>query len=84
MGPLGAGPILIMADRQHRLMLKDLRSEAIGIDAGKIAHIVPVGFEEADHRIFGVEDGVCRRIATREQRAIVADFVGSLFVRPRI
>ena len=40
------------------LWLLDQAPRAVAVDAGEVADVVPVGLEEADHRVFGVEDEV--------------------------
>jgi hypothetical protein len=55
-GALLSGPIFIMTNRQEDLMLcKSSRASPIGIDAGRVAYIVTIGFKPTNHRILRIE-----------------------------
>ena len=70
-----ARPVLVVAHRQERLVLEHLGAAAIRVDAARVADVVPVRLEPADHRILGVEQPVLGRVAARRERAVVADLV---------
>ena len=72
-----ARPVLVVAHREIRLMRLDQRARAIGVDAREVADVVPVGFEPADHRVFGVEQPALRIVVARIERAVVADLRGA-------
>ena len=59
-GPLRARPVLVVPDGEEHLVLGNLRSAAIAVDAREVGDVVAVGLEEPDHRVLGVEDGVLR------------------------
>ena len=53
-----ARPVLVVADRQERLVLEQLGAAAVGVDAGEVADVVAVALEPAHHRVLGVEQAV--------------------------
>ena len=53
--PHPRGPVFVVADRKERLVLQDLGPEALGVDAGKVADVVPASLEEAHRRVLVVE-----------------------------
>ena len=55
---LPGGPVLVMPDREEGLRLQgagQIGRSTFGVDAAHVLDVVPVGLEEAHHRIFGVE-----------------------------
>ena len=77
-GALRAGPVLVVADGQEDLVVADQRAGPVGVDAGRVADVVAVRLEPADHRVLGVEDPVLAAVdAARVERPVVADLVGA-------
>ena len=59
-------------------MLEELGAAALGIHAGRVAHVVPVGFEPAHHRILVAEQPrAAIRVAARHKRPVVTHLVGT-------
>src|SRR6185436_5842245 len=50
-----------------------VRRAPLRVDAGDVLHVVAVGFEEAHHRIFGVEQEALRIVRAGVERPVVAD-----------
>ena len=66
-------PVLVVADREVNPVPLDQRRAGVGIDAGEVAHVVAVGFEPAEHRVFGVEQPALGIVIACIERAVVAD-----------
>ena len=55
--PLAGRPVLVVTDRQERLVLLEVvDAQTVGVNTRQIADVVAVRFQEADHRILGVPD----------------------------
>ena len=76
-GPLPPRPVLVVPDREERLVVLDQRAAAVAVDASEIADVVAIGFEPAHHRVFRVEEPALRVVIARVERPVVAHLVGA-------
>src|SRR5262249_28520988 len=79
-GALVGRPVFVVAHRQEDLVVLDLAAPAGAVHVGKVADVVAVGLQPADHGILGVEDVIeaAEAIAARAviERTVVAHLVG--------
>ena len=80
---LRARPVLVVADGKEDPVVADQSAAPVGIDAGRVADVVPVALQPADHRVLGVEHRVLGRRATRRDRTVVADRIGTARIDAR-
>ena len=77
---VGAGrprPVLVVTDGEKHFVAPEQGPAPVGIHVGGVAHIVAVGFQPANHRVFGVEYPVFGPAAAatagaRHKRPVVA------------
>ena len=63
---LAARPVLVVTDRQERLVLEQIsRRSRSRVDAGEVADVEAVRFEPPHHRVLGVEDRSPRGVVPR-------------------
>lgn len=76
--PLTGRPVLVMAHGQEGLLGEDLLPADIGVQTGDVGHVVPVGFQEPDHRVLVGEQEIALLDATPGgERPVVAQLVGA-------
>src|SRR5205814_8574861 len=79
-GALRAGPVLVVPYRHEDAVRLQQGAAAIRIDTRRVADVVALLLEPAEHREFGVEDpalAAAVEIAARPERPVVADLVGA-------
>ena len=75
--PLLSGPVLVVADRQERLVVQELGAARCRVEAADVAHVVPVPLEPADHGVLAAEEPAERRVVACRVRAVVAHLVSA-------
>ena len=69
-------PVLVVPDREECLMLEELGGAEAGVEVRRVADVVAVALEPADHGVFGGEEPVLLVAATSGERTVVAELLG--------
>src|SRR5262249_53307514 len=75
--PLSRRPVFVVTHRQKYLVLQDLSATPVGVNPGKITHVVAVRLQPARHRVLGIEYPRITELgmSARVERPVIAHLV---------